>query len=89
VHDALSVSGGETRVTGIGGILFKAQDPVALNAWYANFRVERLDDFVVQLKSDGVKVVKDIENYDGIGRFASIEDPEGNRVEFWEPEEDA
>ncbi len=54
-----------------------------------NFRVEGLEDFVKQLKADGVKVVKNIEEQPGVGRFASIEDPEGNRVELWEPEEEA
>jgi predicted enzyme related to lactoylglutathione lyase len=51
-----------------------------------NFRVEDLDGLLKQLKADKVKIVKEVEKYEGIGRFASIEDPEGNRMELWEPQ---
>ena len=37
--------------------------------------------------ADNVKIVKDAEEYEDIGRFASIEDPEGNRIELWEPQD--
>jgi glyoxylase I family protein len=50
-----------------------------------NFRVDDLDGMLSQLRADNVKIVKDVEEQDGIGRFASIEDPEGNRIELWEP----
>jgi predicted enzyme related to lactoylglutathione lyase len=52
-----------------------------------NFRVDNLDSLLKKLKADKVKIVKDVEAYDGMGRFASIEDPEGNRIELWEPED--
>ncbi len=112
------------KVTGIGGIMFRAQDPEALSAWYKkhlgidkldweqqagltafapcakgteyfgnmeqqfmlNFRVEGLDSMLQKLKADGVKIAKDPEEYEGLGRFGWIEDPEGNRIELWEPE---
>jgi glyoxylase I family protein len=51
-----------------------------------NFRVDDLDGMLKQLRSDKVKIVKGVEEYAGMGRFASIEDPEGNRIELWEPE---
>ena len=51
-----------------------------------NFRVDDLDGLLKQLRADGVKVVKDVEEQTGVGRFASIEDPEGNRIELWEPQ---
>ncbi len=51
-----------------------------------NFRVDDLDGMLKQLKADKVKQVKDVEEYEGIGRFASIEDLEGNRIELWQPE---
>jgi predicted enzyme related to lactoylglutathione lyase len=35
-----------------------------------------------------VKIVKQIEKYDGLGSFATIEDPEGNRIELWEPQDE-
>lgn len=50
-----------------------------------NFRVDDLNGLLKQLKADDVKVVKEVEEYEGMGRFASIEDPEGNRIELWEP----
>jgi glyoxylase I family protein len=49
-----------------------------------NFRVDDLDGMLKKLKEDKVKVVKDIEDQEGVGRFAHIEDPEGNRIELWE-----
>ncbi len=50
------------RVTGIGGIFFKAQDAIKLRAWYRD-RIEEYE----------------------YGKFAWIMDPEGNRIELWEP----
>jgi glyoxylase I family protein len=50
-----------------------------------NFRVSDLDGLLKQLKDDAVKVVKEVEKQEGVGRFAHIEDPEGNRIELWEP----
>jgi len=50
-----------------------------------NFRVDDLDGMLEKLKADGVKIAKKAENYEGVGRFAWIEDLEGNRVELWEP----
>jgi predicted enzyme related to lactoylglutathione lyase len=111
------------KVTGIGGVMFRAKDPKALSAWYKehlgidgfkweqqagptafapssadtdyfgnksqqfmlNFRVDNLDGLLKHLKAGGVKIVKDAEEYEDMGRFAHIEDLEGNRVELWEP----
>ena len=53
-----------------------------------NFRVDDLDGMLKQLKVNGVKIVKDVEEQAGVGRFASIEDPEGNRIELWEPQDE-
>jgi predicted enzyme related to lactoylglutathione lyase len=120
------------RVTGIGGIFFKARDAAALTAWYEahlgieskdgcadfvwreknqperigrtvwsifpaeaaefgparptcmiNYRVNHLDRMLDQLRQAGVAIEK-VEEYD-YGRFAWITDPEGNRIELWEP----
>ncbi len=49
-----------------------------------NFRVDDLEAFEPQLRSQGVKIVDKIESYD-YGKFLHIEDPEGNRIELWEP----
>lgn len=51
-----------------------------------NFRVYDLDTMLKELRAGGVKTVKDVEEQ-GVGRFAWIEDPEGNRIELWEPQE--
>lgn len=52
-----------------------------------NFRVENLDGLLKKLKTNKVKIEKKIDEYDGLGRFAHIQDPEGNRIELWEPED--
>jgi predicted enzyme related to lactoylglutathione lyase len=122
------------RVTGLGGLFFKAEDPEALYAWYEkhlglrrgpngavtfkwqhdnakgkggrtvwaifpkttryfdpspagfmmNFRVADLDGLLKVLKEEGVEIDPRREDYE-YGRFAWIMDPEGNRVELWEP----
>ena len=122
------------KVTGIGGIFFKARDVDALRSWYAeqlsvpleewgswdfpwrdrenpervgktvwgpfpadtdyfapsdspfmfNFRVDDLDAMLTQLRAAGVSVEDKIEEYE-YGKFGWIIDPEGNKVELWEP----
>ena len=118
------------RVTGIGGIFFKADDPKKLKSWYekhldvkdvfqwkeigredaaepaqtawapfksdtdyfspskksfmVNYRVENLEDLLKVLKEEGVEVVGDIQTY-SYGKFGWILDPEGNKIELWEP----
>jgi len=114
------------RVTGIGGVFFKAEDPEKLYAWYErhlgitrvdgnvmftadsgftvwsifpkqseyfapsvssmmiNYRVEDLDALLDTLRAEGVEIDPKREDYD-YGRFAWIMDPEGNKVELWEP----
>ena len=122
------------RVTGIGGIFFKANDPEKLRNWYRvhlgiecekddgaifkwrkaddpnserytvwspfpadsdyfapstkpfmiNLQVENLDEVLAQLKREGIEIDPRVESYD-YGKFGWIMDPEGNRVELWEP----
>ena len=50
-----------------------------------NFRVGDLDAMLAQLRSKGAEVVDDIQEMDGVGRFGWVTDPEGNRVELWQP----
>lgn len=49
-----------------------------------NFRVENLDALLEQLREAGIQQVGEImrESY---GNFAHIMDPEGNKIELWEP----
>jgi catechol 2,3-dioxygenase-like lactoylglutathione lyase family enzyme len=114
------------RVTGIGGVFFRAKDPEALRAWYAehlgvvdppggvwrqeegptvfapfsadtnyfgrpeqafmvNFRVRDLGAMLAQLRAAGAEVEEQVVDEDGVGRFGWAIDPEGNRIELWEP----
>jgi predicted enzyme related to lactoylglutathione lyase len=122
------------RVTGLGGIFFKAKDPKGLYEWYRthlgiesaadgsgvmwrdadhpevpgcnvlaifpettkylgseqanfmiNFRVDNLDELLKALREEGVQVDDKVERAD-YGNFGWITDPEGNRVELWEPQ---
>lgn len=122
------------RVTGIGGIFFKAKDAPKLHAWYKrhlgidvqvwggaafnwtdsdnkptggttiwsvgseegdqfapstasfmiNYRVEDLDALVAVLKEEGCEVLDKRDNSE-YGKFAWVIDPEGNKVELWQP----
>jgi glyoxylase I family protein len=118
------------RVTGIGGVFFRANDPLELAHWYrdqlgvdsgvdgesvwrqepgptvfapvdsdasyyfagpeqavmVNFRVGDLDAMVAQLRTAGADIDGEIETEEGTGRFAWVIDPEGNRVQLWEPD---
>ncbi len=49
-----------------------------------NYRVDDLVNLVSELKAAGVEVVDEIEEYD-YGKFVHIMDPEGNKIELWEP----
>ncbi len=49
-----------------------------------NYRVENMEALVEELKKNGVTVLDSIETYD-YGKFVHILDPEGNKIELWEP----
>ena len=49
-----------------------------------NFRVDNLEEFERDLRTHNVTIVDEIESY-SYGKFLHIEDPEGNRIELWEP----
>lgn len=49
-----------------------------------NYRVADLEALVAQLKAEGVTIVDSIETYD-YGKFVHIMDPEGNKIQLWEP----
>ena len=49
-----------------------------------NYRVENLEELLKVLKEEGVTIVGEMETYD-YGKFGWILDPEGNKVEWWEP----
>ncbi|HBR56354.1 MAG TPA: glyoxalase [Blastocatellia bacterium] len=49
-----------------------------------NYRVDDLDEMLAQLKAGGVEIIGGPEA-DANGKFAWIMDPDGNKVELWEP----
>lgn len=49
-----------------------------------NYRVDNLEKLVVELKKEGVTFTDSVETYD-YGKFVHIMDPEGNKIELWEP----
>jgi predicted enzyme related to lactoylglutathione lyase len=49
-----------------------------------NYRVADLEALVKELKADGVTVCDEIETYE-YGKFVHIMDPDGNKIELWEP----
>lgn len=52
-----------------------------------NFRVKNLHQLLVTLKTKGVWVADDTQYYD-YGSFGWIMDPEGNKIELWEPKDE-
>lgn len=53
-----------------------------------NFRVADLEGLLEVLRDEGVTVVGEMETYD-YGKFGWILDPEGNKIELWEPVDSA
>ncbi len=121
------------RVTSVGGIFFKSNNPGKIMEWYSvnlglntdeygtsfawkscnephskgftqwspfksdtkyftpskkefmiNYRVDDLDAILHKLKKNNVQIIGEIESYE-YGRFVHIMDPEGNKIELWEP----
>lgn len=122
------------RVTGIGGVFFRANDPVELRSWYkthlgidvqewggaafrwvdaagaptngttawsigdgtyfapsnatfmVNYRVADLHGLLRLLREEGCQVLEKVEQSE-FGLFGWVMDPEGNKVELWQPPE--
>ncbi len=77
------------------------EDPIGTTTWHlfeadddyfrdsrsttmVNFRVDDLDELLQQVRLSGARVDDEIEEHD-YGRFGWVHDPEGNRIELWEP----
>lgn len=54
------------------------------NGFMVNFRVQDLHAMLAQLRDAGCDVADAVEESD-FGKFGWVSDPEGNRVELWEP----
>jgi predicted enzyme related to lactoylglutathione lyase len=50
-----------------------------------NFRVRDLDAMLAQLRGKGADVDGEPQEMEGVGRFGWVTDPEGNRIELWQP----
>ena len=123
----------DKKVTGIGGIFFKSQEPKKMREWYKknlglvtneygslfefrdsdnpdnkgylqwspfeektdyfepskkefmiNYRVQNIEKLVEALREEGVEIIDSIESFE-YGKFVHIMDPEGNKIELWEP----
>lgn len=124
------------RVTGLGGVFFKSEDPTASKEWYRkhlgiengkyggtfewrhaenpdkkgftawsvfdqeteytdpstkdfmiNYRVENLKELLKTLRDEGVEVVGEMEVFE-YGKFGWIMDPNGIKIELWEPNDE-
>jgi predicted enzyme related to lactoylglutathione lyase len=49
-----------------------------------NYRVDNIDEMIEHLKSNGVEIQQGPESHEN-GKFAWIMDPDGNKIELWEP----
>jgi predicted enzyme related to lactoylglutathione lyase len=50
-----------------------------------NFRVRDLDAMLAQLRDLGADVSPEAQDFAGVGKFGWVTDPEGNRIELWQP----
>ncbi|WP_027257152.1 VOC family protein [Leisingera aquimarina] len=58
-------------------------DP-SISGFMINYRVDDMDGMVAQLTAADIPILKGPDAHEN-GRFAWIMDPEGNKVELWEP----
>lgn len=58
------------------------------HSFMINYRVENLEALIPVLKKEGVTVVGEIESFE-YGKFAHIMDPDGQKIELWEPNDQA
>ena len=54
------------------------------SAFMINYRVDDMDALLAQLRAAGIGIVGGPESHEN-GKFAWIMDPEGNKVELWQP----
>ena len=54
------------------------------SSFMINYRVDDMDASLAQLRAAGIEILKGPESHEN-GKFAWIMDPEGNKVELWEP----
>jgi predicted enzyme related to lactoylglutathione lyase len=54
------------------------------SSFMINYRVDNLDEMLAQLGASGIEAIQGPESHEN-GKFAWILDPEGNKVELWQP----
>jgi predicted enzyme related to lactoylglutathione lyase len=70
------------RVLGVGGYFLRV---AATQQTMVNFRVRDLEAMLAQLRAAGAAAGTETQDLDGVGRFVWVTDPEGNRIELWQP----
>ena len=54
------------------------------SSFMINYRVDNLVELLAQLRASGIEPIQGPESHEN-GKFAWIRDPDGNKVELWEP----
>lgn len=54
------------------------------SSFMINFRIDNMAEMLTQIKKNEVEIVKGPESHEN-GKFLWIMDPDGNKVELWEP----
>jgi predicted enzyme related to lactoylglutathione lyase len=54
------------------------------SSFMINYRVDNLEEMLAQLRAADIAILSGPESHEN-GKFAWIMDPEGNKVELWEP----
>jgi len=54
------------------------------SSFMINYRVDDLSEMLEQLEANGVEIQQGPESHEN-GKFAWVMDPDGNKVELWEP----
>ena len=54
------------------------------SSFMINYRVDDLDALIAQLQRADIDILKGPESHEN-GKFAWLMDPDGNKVELWEP----
>src|SRR5262245_49187379 len=54
------------------------------SSFMINYRVDNLDELLEHLRAGAVEVLQGPESHEN-GKFAWIMDPDGNKIELWEP----
>ena len=49
-----------------------------------NYRIDNMAEVLAQLKRNGVEILQGPESHEN-GKFAWVLDPDGNKIELWEP----